>query len=338
MAIVFVGIDLAKSVFAVHGVDECGKATLVRPKVQRDDLFQLIASIPPCTIAMEACSGAHHWARTFGGFGHKVKLIAPKFVVPYRRSGKKGKNDAADAAAICEAAQRPDMRFVPIKDVEQQGILCLHRVRQGFVEERTAAINRLRGLLSEFGVVMNQKARVVREKGRDAIDKLVGYAKTAVQDLLDEMVRLDEKIIEYDRMIGEVARKNSRSASLTKIKGVGVVTASLVPALIGNGHDFKSSRQFAAWVGLTPSQYSSGGKSRLGKITKAGDSYLRSLLILGARSVLNSAKEKTDEISVWARGVQERRGYWRAIVAIAAKNARMIWAALRKGEDFKVPA
>ena len=338
MAIVFVGIDLAKSVFAVHGVDECGKATLVRPKVQRDDLVQLIASIPPCTIAMEACSGAHHWARTFGGFGHKVKLIAPKFVVPYRRSGKKGKNDAADAAAICEAAQRPDMRFVPVKDLEQQGVLCLHRARQGFVEERTAVINRLRGLLSEFGIVMNQRASVVREKGKDALENLTGYAKTVITDLLEEMKRLDKKILDYDKIIGEVVKNNSRAQNVKQIKGVGIVTASFVVSLVGNGHDFKSGRQFSAWVGLTPSQYSSGGKSRLGKITKAGDSYLRSLLILGARSVLNSAKEKTDEISVWARGVQERRGYWRAIVAIAAKNARMIWAALRKGEAFKVPA
>jgi len=338
MAIVFVGIDLAKSVFAIHAVDECGKATFVKPKVARDDLVKTIASLPPCTIAMEACSGAHHWARTFSDFGHTVKLIAPKFVVPYRRGGKRGKNDAADAAAICEAVQRPDMRFVPVKDLEQQGVLCVHRARQGFVEERTAVINRLRGLLSEFGVVMNQRAHVVREKGKDALEKLTGYAKTVVSDLLEEVKRLDQKIFSYDKMIGDIVKNNSRAQNVKRIQGVGAVTASLVVSLIGNGHDFKSGRQFSAWVGLTPSQYSSGGKSRLGKITKAGDSYLRSLLILGARSVLNSAKEKTDEISTWARGVQERRGYWRAIVAIAAKNARMIWAALRKGEDFKVPA
>jgi transposase len=338
MAIVFVGIDLAKSIFAIHGVDECGKATLVKPKVQRDELAKLIANLPACTIAMEACSGAHHWARVFASFGHTVKLIAPKFVVPYRRSGKKGKNDAADAAAICEAGQRPDMRFVPVKDVEQQGILCVHRVRQGFVEERTAVINRLRGLLSEFGIVMNQRASVVREKGRDAIERLTGYAKTAVSDLLEEMRRLDQKILDYDKLISEVAKNNSRAANIKRIKGVGSVTASLVVSLIGNGHDFKSGRQFSAWIGLTPSQYSSGGKSRLGRITKAGDPYLRSLLILGARAVLNSAKGKTDEVSKWACGVQERRGYWRAIVAIASKNARMIWAALRKGEGFQVPA
>lgn len=338
MAIVFVGIDLAKTVFAIHGVDECGKATFVRPKVARNDLVKTIASLPPCTIAMEACSGAHHWARTFSGFGHTVKLIAPKFVVPYRRSGKKGKNDAADAAAICEAVQRPDMRFVPVKDVEQQGILCVHRARQGFVEERTAFINRLRGLLSEFGIVMNQRASVIRENGKDALEKLTGYEKSVISDLLEEIKRLDQKILDYDRMIGEIVKNNSRAQNIKRIKGVGAVTASLVVSLIGNGHDFKSGRQFSAWIGLTPSQYSSGGKSRLGKITKAGDSYLRSLLILGARSVLNSAKEKTDAVSVWASSIQERRGYWRAVVAIASKNARMIWAALRKGESFTVPA
>jgi len=337
MSIVFVGIDLAKTVFAVHGVDEKGKAVLVKPKVQREKLAELIATLPVCTIAMEACSGAHYWARLFAKHGHTVKLIAPKFVVPYRLSGKKGKNDAADAAAICEAVQRPDMRFVPVKTEEQQSILCLHRVRQGFVEQRTAIINRMRGLLSEFGHVMNQKAQVARETAASLIEKLPGYAKISVQNLLDEMRHLDEKVQDYDKMISCVAKENSKSKNLMRIKGVGEVIASLIVALVGSGHDFKSARQFSAWIGLTPSQYSSGGKNRLGKITKAGDSYLRSMLILGARSVLNNAQGKSDPLSLWAISLQQRRGYWRAVVAIASKNARMAWAALKKDDQF-VPA
>ena len=286
MKIITLGIDLAKNVFAVHGVDEFGKVALVRPSVRRDQLLALIATLPPCVFGMEACSGAHHWARAFAGFGHTPKLMAPKFVTPYRMSGRRGKNDAADAAAICEAVQRPNMRFVPIKNVDQQGVLCLHRVRQGFVEERTATINRIRGLLSEFGVVLPLKADTVRR--------------------------------------------------LMAMPGIGPTTASALVAAIGSGHDFHGGRQLAAWLGLVPGQYSSGGKTRLGYITKAGDPYLRTLLILGARSVLASAasKSKTDRLSRWAVAVHARRGYGRALVAIAAKNARMAWAQLVKAEKY----
>jgi transposase len=257
MSIVYVGIDLAKNVFAVHGVDEAGKPALVRPAVPRARLHELVASLPPCTVAMEACTGAHHWARLFAARGHTVRLIAPKFVTPYRMSGARGKTDAADAAAICEAMQRPAMRFVPVKSQQQQAQLMVHRARQGYVQARTACINRIRGLLAEFGHVLALKADTVRRQ---------------------------------------------------------------------------------AWLGLTPGQYSSRGKARLGRITKAGDGYLRSLLILGARSVLALAKSSSDPISSWALALQQRRGYWKAVVAIAAKNARMAWAALRRGEHFKLPA
>jgi transposase len=265
MTIVTVGIDLAKNVFAVHGVDEGGKPALVRPSVARAKLLELIASLPPCLIGMEACSGAHHWAREFAQFGHTVRLMAPKFVAPYRLSGKRGKNDAADAQAICEAVTRPNMRFVPVKTVEQQGQLMVHRVRQS----------------------------------------------TAAQQLM-------------------------------QLSGVGETTATAIVSTVGNGHDFACGRQFCAWLGLVPGQYSSRGKARLGLITKAGDPYLRSLLVLGARSVLALAmrqdKPKQDPVSRWARCLAERRGCWRAIVAIAAKNARMCWAVLKHGEGFKMPA
>ncbi|MBB1161193.1 IS110 family RNA-guided transposase [Aquariibacter albus] len=338
MAIVCVGIDLAKNVFALHGVDEAGKPALVRPAVPRAKLLEAHAALPPCRVAMEACSGAHHWARQFQQLGHTVKLIAPKFVIPYRLSGQHGKNDAADAAAICEAAQRPSMRFVPAKRLEQQGQLCLHRVRQGFVEQRTALINRIRGLLSEFGIVLPLKAATVRREALLHLEDLPGWANLAVGDCLSEVGRLDERIREYDRHLSQLARQSEAARRLMRLSGIGETTATALMAAIGHGHDFACGRQFAAWLGLVPGQYSSGGKTRLGRITKAGDAYLRSLLVLGARAVLAAAKNKADPISRWAVSLQERRGDWKAVVAMAAKNARLAWAVLAKGEDFKLPA
>jgi transposase len=337
MAIVFVGIDLAKNVFAVHGVNDAGKPELVRPKVARAKLHELIASLPPCTIGMEACSGAHHWARLFQAHGHTVRLIAPKFVAPYRLSGKQGKNDAADAAAICEAVQRPSMRFVPPKSIEQQGQLMVHRARQAFVEARTGTINRIRGLLSEVGIVLPLKAQTVRTQAAAALADLPGWANTVIGDLLSELHRLDERIAAYDRHLATIARDDDRARQLMRLRGVGETTATALLATVGNGHEFKSGRQLSAWLGLVPGQYSSGGKTRLGRITKAGDGYLRSLLVLGARAVLAAAKDRADSVSRWAIALQERRGYWKAVVAIAAKNARMAWAVLRRGEAFTLP-
>jgi len=335
MAIVFVGIDLAKNVFAVHGVDEHGKPALVRSSVARARLHALIASLPPCTIGMEACSGAHHWARPFSAAGHTVRLIALKFVAPYRLSGKRGKTDAADAAAICEALQRPNMRFVPVKTIDQQALLTLHRVRQGFIEQRTALINRIRGLLSEFGIVLPLKASTVRLHAGAALEDLPGWANLAIGDCLSELHRLDERITQYDKHLATQACHDTRAQQLMRLCGVGETTATALVASVGNAHEFKCGRQFAAWLGLTPGQYSSGGKTRLGRITKAGDGYLRSLLVLGARSALNAAKGRTDALSCWALALQERRGYWRAVVA--AKNARMAWAVLQRGERFVLP-
>ncbi len=338
MTIVFVGVDLAKNVFAVHGVDECGRPALVRPNVPRDKLLRLLAELPPCTIAMEACSGAHHWARQLQAFGHTVRLIAPKFVAPYRMSGKQGKNDAADAAAICEAVQRPQMRFVPAKTQDQQSRLMVHRARQGFVEQRTATLNRIRGLLSEFGIVLPQKADTVRQRARACLEDLPGYANTVIGDLLSEVSRLDERIAAYDRHIAAMTADDDRAQRLMRLQGVGPTTASCLLAMIGHGQEFSCGRQFAAWLGLTPRQYSSGGKQRLGRITKAGDPYLRSLLVLGARAALNAAKSRDDAVSRWALALAQRRGYWKAVVAIAAKNARMAWAVLARGEAFVMPA
>ena len=227
---------------------------------------------------------------------------------------------------------------MPIKNVAQQGQLGIHRVRQAFIEQRTATINRIRGLLAEFGMVLPLKASTVRREATGCLEDLPGWANTAVGDLLSELHHLDERIGQYDKHIAQMAREDSRAQQLMRLNGIGQTTASAMLAMIGNGHEFKCGRQFAAWLGLVPSQYSSGGKARLGHITKAGDPYMRSLLVLGARSVLNRAKDKTDSLSCWAMALAERRGYWRAIVAIAAKNARMAWAMLARGEGFAMPA
>jgi transposase len=338
MAIVTLGIDLAKNVFALHGVDATGRAVLVRPSVARAKLLELVASLPPCLVGMEACSGAHHWARLFALHGHTVRLMAPKFVVPYRLSGKRGKNDAADAAAICEAVTRPAMRFVPVKSISQQGELLVHRARQGFVQQRTATINRIRGLLSEFGIVLPLKAAVVRREAMRNLEDLPGWCNTVIGDLLSEVTRLDERIAQYDKHIEAIAKASAPARQLMQLSGVGPTTATALVAMIGRGQEFKCGRQLSAWLGLVPGQYSSGGKQRLGRITKAGDPYLRMLLILGARSVLQSAAIKSDAVSRWAVQLAARVGYWKAIVAIAAKNARMCWAVLARGDSFKLPA
>ena len=338
MTILTVGINLAKNVFAVHGVNEAGRPELVRPAVPRDKLAELVCALPPCTIGIEACSGAHHWARLFESAGHTVRLVAPKFVTPYRMSGRHGKNDAADAAAICETIQRPHMRFVPVKSLEQQSQLMVHRARQGFVEQRTATLNRIRGLLAEWGIVLPLKAATVRRRACECLEDLPGWGNTVVGDLLSEVSRLDERVAQYDQHLRQMARQDARAQRLMRLAGVGETTATCLLAMIGNGHDFDCGRQFAAWLGLTPGQYSSGGKARLGRITKAGDAYLRSLLVMGARAVLAAAKGKADAISRWAVALEARRGYWKAVVAIAAKNARMAWAVLKRGENFTVPA
>lgn len=335
MAIVAVGVDLAKNVFAVHGIDETGKVALLKPKVKRADLMALLKSLPPCLIGMEACSGGHHWARELIKAGHDARLMAAKLVAPYRDGGKLKKNDAADAAAICEAAQRKTMRFVPIKSEDQQGRLSVHRARQGFVEHRTATINRIRGLLSEFGIVMPLKAETVRQMAREHLEDLPGYLNQVINDQLDELSHLDNRVAAYDVMIKEMARNNDRCKRLMQIGGIAEVTSSAIEATVGNAHDFKCGRQFSAWLGLVPRQRGSGGKVHLGRITKAGDPYLRTLLILGARAVLNAAQGKTDRLSKWALEVKARRGYGKALVAIAAKNARMAWAMLSKGLDYR---
>jgi transposase len=319
-----VGIDLAKNVYSVHGVDAHG-AVVLRRTVSRSKLVQVVAQLPPCLIGLEACSGAHEWARQFQRFGHTAKLMAPKFVAPYRKSGK---NDGNDADAICEAVGRPNMRFVPVKSLEQQSVLVLHRVRQGFVEERTATLNRVRGLLAEFGVVIAQRAIEVRRQVPALLDRLPTHAARCMGDLLTHLRTLDERVREYEAVIAAHARQDRDAQLVQQRQGVGPITASALIASVGDAHEFKNGRQFSAWLGLVPRQYSTGGKVRLGHITRRGDGYLRTLLIMGARSVLQRASRAQDPLSRWALALKERRGYHRTCVAIAAKNARVIWAML----------
>jgi transposase len=320
------GIDLAKNTFSVHGVDAQG-AVVVRRTVSRNKLAELVMQLPPCLIGMEACSGAHEWARRFSAFGHSVKLMAPKFVAPYRKSGK---NDGNDAEAICEAVTRPNMRFVPVKSVHQQAELGLHRVRQGFIEERTGTLNRIRGLIAEFGYVLPNGPEHIRRGVPGIIDALPARVGRCVRDLLEHAERLTAKVLEYEHEIRLGMRDNELARRAQTRQGIGPITASALVATVGNGRDFKNGRQFAAWLGLVPCQYSTGGKTRLGHITKRGDAYLRTLFVMGARSVLQRAAREADPLSRWAFAVQGRRGYHRACVAVAAKNARVAWALLTK--------
>jgi len=326
-----VGIDLAKRVFALHGVDGAGRVGL-RKTVRREQLMQTVVALPACLIGMEACSGAHEWARRFQELGHTVRLMAPVFVAPYRKSGK---NDGNDAEAICEAVARPNMRFVPIKSAEQQAVLSLHRVRQGWIEERTATINRLRAVLTEFGVVLPNRAQYVRRGAQAAAEALPALARRAVEDLRAHLGVLDERIAGYDQELQAQARQSEAAQRLMQIRGIGPLTAVAMVATVGCARDFRSGRQFAAWLGLTPRQHSSGGKQRLGHISRRGDAYLRCLLVQGARSVLLTAMRHSDRMSRWAVSLQARCGYHKALVAIAAKNARVAWALLSKNQTLR---
>ena len=329
-----VGVDLAKSVFTVHGVDAAGR-TVLRKTVRREKLMELMVALPPCLIGMEACGGAHDWARKFEAHGHRVGIMMARFVAPYRKSSK---NDGNDAEAICEAVARPNMRFVPVKSAEQQAILSLHRVRQGFIEQRTATINRIRGLLAEFGMVLPQRAEQVRRAAVVMAEELPILAREAIADLRAHLSYLDQRIAQYERQLIELARQREAAVRIQRLPGVGPLTASAITASISDGHEFANGRQFAAWLGLVPRQYSTGGKARMGRITKRGDAYLRTLLMLGARAVLQSAAHKTDRLSRWAMALRARRGYHRAIIAVAAKNARIIWALLANNREFAPPA
>ena len=284
-----VGIDLAKSVFVAHGVDQRGKVAL-RKSLKRDQVLPFFANLPPCLIGMEACGSAHYWARKLQELGHTVKLMAPQFVKPYVKTNK---NDAADAEAICEAVARPNMRFVPIKNAEQQAVLSVHRARQGFVKARTAQANQIRGLLAEFGIVIPQGIRHIAKQLPDIIEDADNGLPGVFRDLIDrlgtQLKDLDQQVDELDAQIQAWHRASEASRRLAEIPGIGPITASALVATVGDATNFENGRQMAAWLGLVPKQHSSGGKQTLLGISKRGDSYVRTLLIHGARAVIRVA-------------------------------------------------
>jgi transposase len=338
MKITRIGMDLAKQVFVVHGVDERDRPC-VRKKLRRDEVRAFFAKAPPCVVAMEACSSSHYWARELQKLGHAVRLIAPHFIKPYRKGQK---NDERDAEAICEAAGRPNMRFVPVKSVEQQAVLLLHGTRELLVANRTALVNQIRGFLGEYGIVVSQGVARLRKRMpeilEDAENGLPGLAREVLAQSWARLCELDEQVGNSDRRIAQLARQSEPVQRLLALAGVGPITATAVVANIAEGKLFKNGRQFAAWLGLAPKQHSSGGKTRLGRITRAGNRYLRTLLIHGARAALRHAPQRNDPLSRWTIALAERRGKNKAAVALAAKNARMIWAMLARGEHYRARA
>ena len=334
MQIVRIGLDLAKYIFEVHGVDAHGKVVL-RKTLRRDAVSSFFANLPPCLIGMEASNGAHYWARVLSGFGHQVRLISPQFVAPYVKSNK---NDRNDAEAICEAAGRPTMRFVPVKSVDQLAVQALHRIRSRLVSGRTKLANQIRGILAEHGIViarniakLRQNLTYMTEGDGNGLSSLV---RALVGELKAELAELDQRIAAYDRRIRELYRNNELCQRLGKIEGVGPLSATALMAAVGNRQGFKNGRQFAAWLGLVPKQRSSGGRDRLFGISKRGDRYLRTLLIHGARASLARAKGKQDPRSRWLEKLRERRHPNIAAVALANKNARIAWALLSSGEAY----
>jgi len=331
-----VGIDLAKNVFQVHGVDH-HEQVKVRKQLKRRDMLDFLRQVEPCVVAMEACGSAHYWGRELRKLGHEVRLIAPQFVKPYVKSGK---NDANDAMAICEAASRPTMRYVTLKTPEQQAGQALHRVRSRLIKARTALVNEIRGLLSEFGIIGIVKGvsacrRLVADVLENADNGLPDTMREVLAQLSIELTAHDAHIAKLDADIKRQCAQDSRIKRLLPIDGIGPISASAIVAAVGDARQFKSARDLSAWLGLVPNQNSSGGKERLGSISKRGDAYLRTLLIHGARAVVNACTNKTDRKSEWIKSLVARRNKNIATVALANKNARIIWAVLTRDKPYQ---
>lgn len=334
MNVTTLGIDLAKNVFQLHGMDRHGKAVLTK-RVTRAKLAETVANIPPCLIGLEACASAHYWARELEKFGHTVRLIAPQFVKPYVKSNK---NDARDAEAVCEAVARPGMRFVPAKTVAQQDIQAVHRIRERRVSARTALLNQIRGLLAEYGLVIPLKRNAVSQALprilEDADNGLTALAREFVAELYEELRALGHAVGTYDAKIERLFKANPVCRRLAEVEGAGPVTATALVAA-GDAGAFQNGRQMAAWLGLVPRQHSSGGKNVLLGISKRGDTYLRTLLIHGARAAVAAAKQKQDARSRWITALAARRGANIAACALANKNTRILWALMARGEEYR---
>jgi transposase len=335
MEISTIGLDLAKSIFQVHGVDAAGEA-VVRKALRRSQMLPFFAKLPPCLVGMEACGTSHHWARELSRLGHEVRLMPPAYVKPYV---KRGKTDAADAEAICEAVTRPTMRFVAIKSPEQQGVLAMHRTRDLLVKQRTQLVNMIRGLLAEFGIDiprgLERALLMTREiVDGETLDVPVEAAKVIVM-LSQQALDCHLRVREIDRDILAWQRANDVARRLATIPGIGPVGASALAASVTDPRQFKSGRQFAAWLGLTPLQKSSGGKERLGRISKMGDKYLRKLLIVGMTSLVRRAKYKPESVDPRLADLLARKPMRVATVALANKTARIAWAIMVRGDTYR---
>jgi transposase len=335
MQITTIGLDLAKNVFQVHGVDQRGIARL-RKQLRRDQVAPFFAQLPTCLIGIEACGGAHYWAAKLAGLGHRVKMMAPQFVKPYVKTNK---NDVLDAEAICEAVARPNMRFVPAKNPEQQSVLALHTARESFVHARSAQANQIRGLLIEFGLIIPQGMRHLYERVpdlvEDASNALPGRFRQLVLRLFDHLKELDRHARELEAEIERWHCSSEVSKRLETIPGIGPLTASALAASAGDPSNFKNARQFAAWIGLVPHQNSSGGKTQLLGISKRGNVYLRTLLIHGGRALVQLARTRPDRAGTWLGRLVARRHHNVAAVAMANKNARLAWALLSSGRAYE---
>lgn len=339
-AITTIGVDLAKNVFHVYGVNEKGKTVLNR-RLTRGKVVEFFAQLPSCVVGMEACASSMYWARTIEELGHEVRRMPAQFVVPYRRGNK---TDATDAAAICEAVQRPNMRFVPNKSQYQADIQAVHRVRSGYIRERTAAINKIRGLLAENGIILPQGSRHVGEKVvfiiGDELNCLSGIMRQVLSGLYEHLCELKEKISRQNTLLEQIGKESDDCKRLQQIPGIGPMTATLLLSLGGNLSSFEKGRAFAAYLGLTPKEHSSGGKQRIGGISKRGNTYARTLLIHGARAVISllfvgKVPYGGGPMYEWLKRLVERRGVNKACVALANKNARIAWRLLTRKEEFQ---
>jgi len=337
-----VGLDLAKAVFQVHGVDERGRKVFNR-QLRRSAVLEFFVRLPACVVAMEACASAHYWARKLSALGHTVRLIPPQYVKAYVKSHK---NDAVDAEAICEAAGRPNMRFVPVKNVDQQAVMSLHALRQGLMQTRNASINRLRGLLLEFGIAIAKGVahlpRVLDEL-EDARNELPTVLRIALRDEYDQVGALQQRLQRVEAQIAQWHREHAPSQALEKIPGIGVLSATAMVACMVDPAAFVNGRQVGAWIGIVPRQHSSGGKTQLLGISKHGDRYLRTLFIHGARAVISALKRKVaaglepssmTSTQRWLLQLMQRRNANVAAVALANKNARTAWAVLAHGRPY----
>lgn len=335
MAIAFMGIDLAKNVFQLHGTDGDGKLILNR-RLRRDQLLAELAKLPPLTIGIEACTGAFYWQREFQKLGHTVRIIAPQYVKPFV---KHQKNDRNDAEAICTAMRQPNMKFVPPKNEDQQDIQALHRARARLVNHRTALVSQMRGLLLDRGITIGvsiaRARRAIPQILADSTNGLSEMSREVIAELFDFLGQIDLRVRSFDRRIEAVFRANAACQRIARICGVGPKTATAVVAAVGDGREFRNGRHLAAWMGLVPRQHSSGSRQILMGISKRGDKHLRTLLVHGARAVVRVAAGRSDPFSRWINALRERRGVNRTIVAVANKNARIIWAMLRRDTEFQ---